>query len=63
MGAPIDFYSVKWAHQIHQVLAVLTTITSSFVLYYVWDGGSADPQRPLDSSCDGDTGGAEHPRG
>lgn len=38
--------------------AVLTTITSSFVLNYVWDGGSAAPQRPLDSGRDDDAGGA-----
>lgn len=42
---------------------MLTTISYFFALSYVWDDGSADPQRPLDSSCDGDPGGARHPSG
>lgn len=63
MDAVTGFYSLTRVHQSHQVRAVLTTISYSFALSHVWDNGSAAPQGPLDSSCDGDTGGAECPSG
>lgn len=48
--------------QSHRV-GVVSTTNFSFVPSDAWKDGSVDPQRPLDSSCDDDLGGAEHPCG